>query len=521
MRTDRRGFFRILGGVVASVSGTASTARGGDASVEIHRETRNTRFGALGPRRPELRSLPLPFKAYPQAERVALPTPGFEPMLPLAEVVARYVAGTPFSTVALSLKELGRLLHLTNGVTGRLQAGSETILLRSAPSAGALYAGEVYVVAERVQGLAKGVYYYDVANHALARLRAGSFLGEMARGLERPAEVENAAAAILLSNVFGRYSWRYANRGYRYALIDTGHIGENLRLAAISAGLAEGAWLRFHDDLLNSLLQVDGRGEAVCAVHAVGRRARSGARPGSAGRRFVEQRRLPEELTRAPAPERYHEATKLVPGEAAASRSSLPPEAVAASAPGLDLGSGAAPRMTLTQTVRARRSAMVFRREPVALDALAFALKTVRGHPALERAPGVDLQLAVHRVADLDAGVYRYESAAHRLVLLRSGDLSEAMIRASGGQEKAGEAAVGFLMVGRIAAAIARSGERSYRDLLVEAGAIGQRVYLAAEAAGLAARNLAAFRDDDLNGLLGLDGRRQAVIHLTMFGPGE
>jgi SagB-type dehydrogenase family enzyme len=187
----------------------------------------------------------------------------------------------------------------------------------------------------------------------------------------------------------------------------------------------------------------------------------------------------------------------------------------------VDLKSGTAPRATLAQAIRARRSALAFRREPAALDALAFALKTARGHAALERAPGVDLQLAVHRVAGLASGVYRYESAAHRLVLLRRGDLSEAMVRASIGQEMAGEAAVGFLMLGRIAAAVAQGGERSYRDLLVEAGAIGQRVYLAAEAVGLAARNLAAFRDDELNGLLGLDGRREAVIHLTMFGPGD
>jgi SagB-type dehydrogenase family enzyme len=465
--------------------------------------------------------VPLPFKPYPEAERVKLPAPVFEPMLPLAEVVARYLAETPFAAVSLSLEELGRLLHLTNGVTGQLQAGRQTVLLRAAPSAGALYAGEIYVVAERVQGLAKGLYYYDVANHALARLRPGSVLGEVARALERPEGVENAAAVVLLSNVFGRYTWRYANRGYRYALIDTGHIGENLRLAAVSAGLAENAWLRFHDDLLNSILRIDGRTEAVCAVHAVGRRARRGGKPGGAGRRFVEQQRVPEEIARATAPERYHEATKLVPGEGAARRSAPLPEAIAASGPAVDLKSGAVPRARLAQTVRERRSAMLFRREPAALESLAFTLKTARGYAALERTPGVDLLLAVHRVTGLDSGVYRYESAAHRLVLLRRGDLSEEMIRASLGQEMAGEAAVGFLMVGRIAAVVARGGERSYRDLLVEAGAIGQRVYLAAEATGLAARNLAAFRDDELNGLLGLDGRREAVIHLTMFGPGD
>ena len=109
--------------------------------------------------------------------------------------------------------------------------------MRAAPSAGALYAGEVYVVAERVRELAPGSYYYDVRQHALVQLERGSLLPRAAQALEWPAAVARAAALVLLSNVFGRYTWRYANRGYRYALIDSGHIGENLRLAANSAGL--------------------------------------------------------------------------------------------------------------------------------------------------------------------------------------------------------------------------------------------------------------------------------------------
>ena len=60
----------------------------------------------------------------------------------------------------------------------------------------------------------------------------------------RPDEVADAPAAILLTNVFARYGWRYANRGYRYALIDSGHIGENLRLVAHSAGLGDVSPLR-------------------------------------------------------------------------------------------------------------------------------------------------------------------------------------------------------------------------------------------------------------------------------------
>ncbi|MDX1650061.1 MAG: nitroreductase family protein [Myxococcota bacterium] len=89
------------------------------------------------------------------------------------------------------------------------------------------------------------------------------------------------------------------------------------------------------------------------------------------------------------------------------------------------------------------------------------------------------------------------------------------------GQEKAGRAAVAFAMVADVHHAAARRGERAYRDLLLEAGGVGQRIYLAAEALGLAARNLAAFLDEDLNALAQVDGRRRAVVHLTLLGPGD
>jgi SagB-type dehydrogenase family enzyme len=522
MRSDRRGFLRMLGGALAFASGAVGPARAREGALEIHRSTRNTRLGALGERLPKLSAPPAPFKVYPGAEGLGLPPPALEPGLPLRDAAARYAPASAFEASSLSLGELGRLLHLTNGVTGELRYGQESIPLRAAPSAGALYAGEVYVVAERVRGVPKGIYYYRVAGHELLQIQLGSFAGEVGRALERPGDVDKAAAVILLSNVFGRYGWRYANRGYRYALIDSGHIGENLRLAAVSAGLAERSFLRFHDDALNALIGLDGRAEAVCAVHALGRSGSARRELSAGGRRFGEKQALAEPAEAGPAPARYHEATKLVPGAAEPSRPPAGGDPGLPSVSGVALGADdAAPPTAVGETIRQRRSALEFRREPIAKGALGFALKTARGHPALERAPGVDVLLAVHRVEGLEAGLYRYEPGAHRLALLRRGDLGGPMVRACGGQEKAGEAAVGFLMVGRIAAAAGRGGDRSYRDLLIESGAIGQRVYLAAEALGLAARNLAAFRDDELNRLARLDGQRSAVIHLTMLGPGN
>jgi SagB-type dehydrogenase family enzyme len=159
-----------------------------------------------------------------------------------------------------------------------------------------------------------------------------------------------------------------------------------------------------------------------------------------------------------------------------------------------------------------------FVREPIELADLAFVLETACGNDRLHRTEGVELYVAAHRIAGLAPGLYRYAAGAHRLVELRSGDLSGSMVNACLRQEMAGSAAAGLVMVGSVARAAARAGERSYRDLLLEAGAIGQRAYLAAEALGLAARNLAAFLDDWFNDLLGLDGAERAALHLTMIG---
>ncbi len=521
METDRRGFFGIVASTLALLLRGAGAAGAQERASEVHRSTRNTALGALGERGRGLGTPPPPFKPYPGLPRRALPPLTSEPALPLARAVRDYAPAAGFAASPISLGELGRMLYFTNGVTGRTGVGARMVHLRAAPSAGALYAGEVYVLAERVRGLPPALYYYAVRDHRLVEVQAGKFLEEARRGLERPRSVEHAAAAIVLTNVFQRYAWRYANRGYRYALIDSGHIGENLRLAAASAGLAETGPLRFDDDLLNRLLRVDGRGEAVCSVHFLGQRG-AAAGAGDPARSLVEKHLVQPLPERAGVIERYHEATKLVEG--APHPPSRPPAEPPSriSRPGVDLARSPQPLTgSVEQAIRQRRSAREFRPEPIELADLGFVLEIAQGHAGLQRAEGVDLYLAAHRVRDFDPGLYRYEPQAHRLALVRAGDLRRPMVRACLGQRKAGSAGTGLLMVGRLAESAARSGDRGYRDLLIESGGIGQRIYLAAEAAGLAARNLAAFIDDDLNRLMGWDGRREAVLHLTMLGHGE
>jgi SagB-type dehydrogenase family enzyme len=530
MRTDRRSFFRLLAGAAALLSGKISVAKSTPERFDIHQATRNTRDGPLGARRPRLSGRLLNHKRYPGKRRVALSEFAAEPARTLAEIVRDWAPAPGFGGAAISLAQLGRLLHFTNGVTLKAPAGGWGPDRRAAPSAGALYSGEVYVAAARVRGLAPGVYYYEVAQQRLVEVAAGFEPAQLAAAIERPASIEGAAATILLTNVFGRYSYKYANRGYRYALIDSGHIGENLRLAAASAGLAQRDFLVFRDDLLNDLLAIDGVKEAVCSVHAVGlpgsardaeaEPPRDLAQPRQA---WVEAQRTPEFSARGPITERYHSATKLIPPGETVARFAAPKDlASRALEPNLPLPARAAgPAVKLEDAIQIRRSTARFESGRLSLADFAHVLEMAHGHASLSRSENVDVYLVVHRVEALEPGLYRYDRDHHRLVMHRTGSLVGDFTRVCLEQEKAGSAAVGVLMVARLGEGRALASTRRYRDMLVESGAIGQRIYLAAESAGLSARNLAAFRDDDLNRLLGLDGQREAAIHLTMLGQGD
>lgn len=474
----------LAGGLGWLAAGPAAAAPAG-WTPQIHQATRNTRLGPVGRRWWPETPVRGRSKPYSGVARFALPEPSSRSERSFREVLA----GEPGVARSIFLPELARLLHSANGVTGR---GG----LRAAPSAGALYAGEIYVVVERVTGLAPGVYYYSPLERSLVPVREEASLGVLAESVERPGQIEGAAAAVLLTNVFRRYGWRYANRGYRYALIDTGHIGENLRLAAGSAGFTHVAPARFWDDRVNALLRLDGRTEAVCALHVVG-----AAGAGEATRVLVP---VAADTERGKPTVRYHRASRLEPGEGRAFGGRTRVRELQKD--------GLRPTASVEECIRLRRSARAYRDRPIGRDQLEWIVDA-----AGIRSGHVELLIAVHRVLGLAPGLYRID-ATEGLAAARPGDLREELVATCLAQDKAGSCAAALFGVGRLREAAREGGDRSYRDLLIESGAIGQRIYLAAEAVGLAARNLAAFRDDDLNRLLALDGDERAVLHLTLIG---
>jgi len=208
---------------------------------------------------------PARYKTYADAKQVALPAPDGYRGLSLEEAIEQRRSRREYTAAPLSIDELSRLLHASGGITDPSRG------LRAAPSAGALYPIETYAVVHNVTGLEPGLYHYAVADHALELLRAESLRSDiLAAGIGQEM-LAQAAVCFVLTAIFQRTRWRYRERAYRYVLLEAGHLGQNLYLAASSIGLGACAVGAFLDDKLNDLLGLDGEQEAVLYIIAVGK----------------------------------------------------------------------------------------------------------------------------------------------------------------------------------------------------------------------------------------------------------
>jgi SagB-type dehydrogenase family enzyme len=220
-------------------------------------------MSGAGPR-PELR--PELCKSYPGSTKLALPA--FTPARPmgLAETLRRRRSVREFQPKALSLGQLAYLLWASTGIQ-RAEQGYE---FRSAPSAGALYPVETYIIANRVSELEPGAYHYGIHNHELERVRAGDLRRRIAAAALGQEMCGEAAAVFIWTAIFARCKWKYGQRAYRYIYLDAGHIAQNLALAAVSLDLGSCQIGALFDDEVNKLLDLDGIKESVVYMSVVG-----------------------------------------------------------------------------------------------------------------------------------------------------------------------------------------------------------------------------------------------------------
>lgn len=191
--------------------------------------------------------------------------------LPLAETVRRRRSWASFADTPLDLDRLGRVLTLSYGITGTAVTGGGVRLpLRATPSAGGLYSSDLFLLADRVDGVTPGLYYFHPGREALQLVRADCSLARAAEQTGYPARVAQAAALVIYVGALRRNQWKYWERGYRTVLLDCGHLAQSVVIAASALGLTAHPMIAFLDDYFNDLVGVDGIDDAVLYLTLLG-----------------------------------------------------------------------------------------------------------------------------------------------------------------------------------------------------------------------------------------------------------
>jgi SagB-type dehydrogenase family enzyme len=175
----------------------------------------------------------------------------------LGGVMASRRSSCPDVLRPVGLRDLATVLAASYAVSPR-----ERSLRRTVPSAGALYPLEAYAVAPAVTGLDPGVYHYDPFRHRLARLGPLRF-AELREAFIDESLTDVTAALLVVTGVFWRSRFKYGPRGYRFALLEAGHLMQNALLASTDLELAALPLGGFHDVLLDRLVGADGLDEAT------------------------------------------------------------------------------------------------------------------------------------------------------------------------------------------------------------------------------------------------------------------
>jgi len=427
------------------------------------------------------------------------------------------------------ITDLSKILLMAYTITAKSAHGDGYQYYRSVASAGALYPTEIYVATHAVKGVKDGLYHFSIAGHALVPLRGGNVSEFVIDALFNTPE-KYPSLTFFFTAIFFRSSWKYRERAYRYHLLDTGHLIANMEVALHLQDFPFHLLLDFADLKMNWLLGLDQDREVTLAICYI---------PGTEIVPHEDTEKQSEELettskeagsvsnkeTRYPAIQDIHRAG-MIQVSVSQAGSTLPKSTVKTGLKNIEIEApGAWPEiLNAKETLCHRRSRRNF--IPTPLSDLCFSslleCLDVGGVEAVS-SPG-DLTTFPHmafivaNVVGLEPGIYFRDGSTHSLQLTTEGLFAESMARICLDQMWMANAAVHFLFIGELGDVDTFQGPRGYRYLMIKAGLLGEKLYLAATAMGLGCCGIGAFYDGEASQLLALkEGAR--LLYLIALGP--
>ena len=435
-------------------------------------------------------NMPDPFRHYEGVPLLDLPADPPSPEIPTADGPA-FLSQLLFYSASISASKL-------------VPSTGYRYALRVNPSSGNLHPTEFHFITRGLTQWPDGLYHYRPSSHMAEQRAIGDF--EMP-WVEVGRRGSSAPIVFILTSIRWREAWKYRDRAYRYCLHDIGHAWQALALAARAMRCETFAVRDFPDDDLARYCRFSDDEWPMLILEL---RGKSIPVQEPEHREIIwfggQANQLSPETIAYPSIEGIHSATKAMkldsraePAPTGSGEIKLPPPESST----LNFGEAA----------RKRRSALDFvgGAPSMSLAQLSAILSTTSPN-------FIQLYLYAHRVDGLERGVYRYWPERGELELIKSGDQRVAAAGLSLGQDLAGNACVAFSMIGDLDRAVRAHGDRGYRYVHFEAGAIGQRLYLAAETLGLGATGIGAFFDDEVHRYLNLIPEQGQVVYHFAIG---
>ena len=181
------------------------------------------------------------------AKETKLPKPKEKGMTSIEGALNKRRSARDYRKGALSLEQVSQLLWAGSG---------RNLYRRTAPSAGATYPLETYLVVGEVEGLKPGTYHYSFPKHSLEMMKEEDVRTRLSRAALGQEMIEEAPISIIIAAEYGRTTGRYGQRGHRYVHMEVGNAGQNVSLQAISLNLGTVMIGAFGDQEVKEVLEI-------------------------------------------------------------------------------------------------------------------------------------------------------------------------------------------------------------------------------------------------------------------------
>ncbi|MHC5611704.1 MAG: SagB/ThcOx family dehydrogenase [Nostoc sp.] len=235
----------------------------------------NSKVGRYDPYLPSevvveyMKSMPqtLSFKNLPV---VSLPTPKLEPSLSVTKAIQKRSTPNNLQPVEIDLDILSTLLFHSYGITRTTEQTGYIRPFRAVPSGGALYPLELFFHSQHLVGASNGLYHYNPIQHDIRLLSEVDLTSEIGKTFIQPDLVQDTSVHVFFTAIFRRSIFKYGDRGYRFVLLEAGHVAQNFNLVATSLGLATVNIGGFRDREIDELLGIDGLNHSTVYITCAG-----------------------------------------------------------------------------------------------------------------------------------------------------------------------------------------------------------------------------------------------------------